>query len=69
MREVLACLSATMQRFFLSMLDEEPGTNWLQSLRAPFDPEELASWGGQIRNMWCTAGILHLAGMDALAGA
>lgn len=62
MGEVLPQLSASLQRYFLSMLDREPGTRWLESLRAPVDPEKLAAWGRQPRNMWCTAGFCHLAG-------
>jgi hypothetical protein len=63
MREVLPHLAPPMQRFFLSMLDCEPATDWLRSLRAPVDAGRLDDWGKQARNMWCTAGFLHLAGL------
>jgi hypothetical protein len=67
MNEVLPQLSAPLQRFFLSMLDREPATRWLESLRAPVDPEKLTAWGKQPRNMWCTAGFCHLAGSTVAA--
>ena len=63
MAEVLPHLAVPMQRFFLSMLEQEPGTRWLQSLRGPVDPAKLASWGAKTRNMWCTAGFFHLAAL------
>lgn len=63
MAEVLPHLAAPLQRFFLAMLEREPGTRWLQSLRSPVDPAKLASWGTQPRNMWCTAGFFHLAAL------
>jgi hypothetical protein len=63
MSDMLPRLAAPMQRFFLSMLDREPSTRWLQSLQSPVDPMKLESWGKQVRNMWCTAGFLHLAGL------
>jgi hypothetical protein len=62
MREVLPHLTPPMQRFFLSMLDCEPATDWLNSLHAPVDAGRLDYWGKQARNMWCTAGFLDLAG-------
>ena len=63
MGEVLPSLSAPMQRFFLSMLEHESGSGWLRSLSVAVDPKKLAWWGKQMRNMWCTAGFLHLAGL------
>jgi hypothetical protein len=63
MREVLPHLAPPLQRFFLSMLDQEPATDWLRSLSAPVDAAKLESWGNRLRNMWCTAGFLHLAGL------
>jgi hypothetical protein len=63
MGKVLSQLSPPMQRFFLSMLDEEPATHWLRSTRAPVDAKKLAAWSAQMRNMWCTAGFLHCAGL------
>jgi hypothetical protein len=65
MVEVLPQLSAPLQRFFLSMLDREPATRWLESLRAPVDSAKLEAWGKQMRNMWCTAAFLHIAGLSS----
>jgi hypothetical protein len=67
MGEVLAQLAPPVQRFFLSMLDEEPATGWLRSTRAPVDAGRLAVWSAQMRNMWCTAGFLHCAGLTVTA--
>jgi hypothetical protein len=64
MREVLATLAPPMQRFFISMLEQESGSRWLRSIREPVAPAALAKWGATSRNMWCTAGFLHLAGLD-----
>ncbi len=63
MGELFAKLSPPMQRYFLSMLEKETGTRWLESLNRPVDPARLEHWGKQVRNMWCTAGFLHLAGL------
>jgi hypothetical protein len=63
MRDVLPALQPPMQRFFLSMLECEPATNWLQSIGAPVDGARMEYWGRQPRNVWCTAGFLHLAGL------
>ncbi len=67
MGEVFSRLTPPMQRFFLSMLDQEPASNWLRSLSAPVDAKKLALWSGQGRNMWCTAGFLHCAGLTVTA--
>ena len=63
MSELLPKVPAPLQRYFLSMLDQEPGTRWLRSLSEPVDPEKLASWGRQVRNMWSTASFFHLVGV------
>ncbi|MFI5381759.1 MAG: hypothetical protein ACHRHE_20880 [Tepidisphaerales bacterium] len=64
MGELFTKLSPAMQRYFLSMLEKETGTRWLESLNRPVDPALLERWGRQVRNMWCTAGFLHLAGLE-----
>ncbi len=63
MGDVFSQISPPMQQFFLSMLEQEPATYWLKSLRVPVDAKKLAVWGAQPRNMWCTAGFLHCAGL------
>lgn len=62
MSRVLDRLSPRMQRYFLSMLNQEPGTQWLRSLESPVSPADLATWGARTRNMWCTAAFAHMAG-------
>jgi hypothetical protein len=63
MGEVLPQLSPPMQNFFLSMLNHDPGTHWLRTLRATPDATSLASWCRQARNMWCTPGFFQMAGV------
>jgi hypothetical protein len=65
MGEVLRGLPAAMQRFFISMLEHESGSSWLRSLAAPVNPGAVDRWGAVDRNMWCTAGFVHLAGLGA----
>lgn len=67
MGKVFSQLTPPMQRFFLSMLDEEPATDWLRSLRMPVDAKKLAAWSAQGRNMWSTAGFLHCVGLTVTA--
>jgi len=37
--------------------------NWLHYLNGPKDQELLTRQGNQYRNMWCTGGFLHAAGL------
>jgi len=67
MGKVLPELAPPLQRYFMSMLDQEQSTQWLKSLRAPVDPAKLAAWGTKPRNMWGTATFLHLAGLTVNA--
>ncbi len=67
MEAILPHLSPPLQRFFLSMLDQEDTTQWLKSLRQDVDPAKLAVWGARPRNMWGTATFLHLAGLTVNA--
>jgi hypothetical protein len=60
--EVLPHLSPRVQQFFLYMLSRSTDPKWLRYLEAPPDADLLSRFGGQHRNMWCTAGFLHLAG-------
>lgn len=67
MSDILPHLSAPLQRYFLSMLEQEDTTQWLKSLRREVEPEKLAAWGKRARNMWGTATFLHLAGLTVNA--
>jgi hypothetical protein len=66
MGDVLPQLSPPMQNFFLSMLNHDPGTHWLRTLRATPDATSLASWCSQVRNMWCTPSFFQMAGAAVL---
>ena len=60
MGEVFSRLTPPMQRFFLSMLDQEPATNWLRSLRAPVDAKDWRCGAAKgetcgVRRASCTA--------------
>ncbi|MBI5835082.1 MAG: hypothetical protein HZB16_22485 [Armatimonadetes bacterium] len=67
MSQILPELAPPMQRYFLSMLEQDLTTHWLKSLRAPVDSAKLATWGTKPRNMWGTATFLHLAGLTVNA--
>jgi len=45
------------------MLNRDPATYWLRTLRTKPDAKSLEIWGRQPRNMWCTAGYFHMAGL------
>ncbi len=49
--------------FFLSMLARKRNCDWIASLDRPVDEREKEYFGGMDRNMWCTGGFLHTAGM------
>lgn len=49
--------------FFLSMLVRERSCDWIASLGRPVDEREKEYFGGMDRNMWCTGGFLHTAGL------
>lgn len=62
MGEILRDLSPAMQNFFLSMLNRETASNWLDVLDRPVDPALLEHFCAMPRNMWSTAGILSGVG-------
>jgi Inosine-uridine preferring nucleoside hydrolase len=63
--EILPCLSERVQNFFMAMYAGGKAADelWLQQLAAPKSDEALAAQGRLDRNMWCTAGFLHAAGL------
>jgi hypothetical protein len=69
--DVLPHLSTKAQNFFTFMYRErrgrelktEIGIHWLQNLLGPPDSAELTRLQTTYRNMWCTAGFLHAAGL------
>ena len=60
---VLPHLSDRLQNFFAFMYQRGPQANWLQYVLAPKEAPLLAQQGTLSRNMWCTAGFLHAAGL------
>jgi hypothetical protein len=66
--EVLAFLSDRVQNFFMFMYarGKIPDALWLQQLNMPDDVPGLTAQGNRDRNMWCTAGFLHAAGLTVM---
>lgn len=52
-----------VKNFLLNMLARRESSRWLQCLDAPVDERLLAHFGAMDRNMWCTGGFLHAAGL------
>lgn len=62
-KDILEKLSPRMQNYFLSMLTQKTDSRWLAALNGPVDQDALAEYGGRLRNMWCTGGLLHAVGL------
>ncbi len=62
--QVLPHLSQPVQNFLLYALNRSTEQRWLSVLRNSVDENALATQGGFLRNMWCTAGFLHAAGLS-----
>ena len=79
-KEILPRLSARLQNYFAFVFkqglperekqneSDALRPNWLHYMQGPNDPEWLARLGDLQRNMWCTAGFLHAAGLSVDAG-
>ncbi|MEX1140637.1 MAG: hypothetical protein WEF53_14960 [Bacteroidota bacterium] len=63
--DVIPKLSKRLLNFFLFMLSRDTSSQWLRYLEREPDPELLKTFSGLERNMWCTAGFLHVAGQYA----
>ncbi len=63
--EILPFLSPALQNYFHYLLTRSADTQWLKVLRAPVNPEFAGYYGSLTRNMWCTGGFLHAAGLKA----
>jgi hypothetical protein len=72
--DILPHLSPCLQNYFTGMYragqspdrEQGPRTWWLQTLLGPSDREMLHQQARQSRNMWCTAGFFHCAGLAVL---
>jgi hypothetical protein len=71
--DVLPGLSDRLQNYFAYVFKhgelrkqqpaDDPRTDWLHYLLGAKEPELLARVGAMQRNMWCTGGFLHAAGL------
>ncbi len=61
--DLLPYLSKPVQSYFLYGLTRNTNQNWLSHLQSGPAPEALGLQSQKYRNMWCTAGFLHLAGL------
>ncbi len=62
-REILPFLSNGLRQYFLYALDRMDEGRWLGFLSQPADPVRLDVCGDTFRNMWCTGGFFHAAGL------
>ncbi len=78
-KDVLERLSPRLQNYFAFMFKQGESDrarqseadalrpNWLRALEGPRDEALLGRQGSRFRNMWCTAGFLHMAGLSVAA--
>ena len=52
-----------VKNFFNGVFGKRNPSDWLASLDEPVDQASLDKTGELLRNMWCTAGFLHAAGL------
>ncbi len=56
-------MSKRLLNYFLFMLSRDTTSKWLRYLEREPDQELLKTFSALERNMWCTAGFLHAAGL------
>ena len=61
--EILPALSPAMQKFFVYALARSTDSRWLSALTDPLNEAQLRQVSKYDRNMWCTGGFLHTAGL------
>jgi len=66
--DVLSQVSPSVRRFFAYVFHagaagEKPSTDWLQYFLAEENQTLLSAMAQQPRNMWCTGGFIHAAGL------
>jgi len=64
--EILPSLRSGAQNFFTYALTRDAKNSWLSAIDAPVDADALSAAGQEWRNMWCTGGFLHTAGLTVL---
>lgn len=63
MKHVFSGVSNGLNAYFTYMLTQSTNPKYLRILSEPCDPQVLAEWGEQIRNMWCTGSIFNVGGL------
>ncbi len=61
--DILPELSQPVQSYLMYALTRSTEQRWLSALRNGIQKEALATQGSYMRNMWCTVGFLHMAGL------
>lgn len=61
-KEILPYLSENLQKYFVYALAKVMDQRWLSYLDLPVNEKLLKNHGNLYRNMWCTAGFLHMVG-------
>jgi len=56
-------MSVPVLNYFLNMLSRNRCSDWFAMLDRPVDERQVQYFGEQYRNMWCTGGFLHTAGL------
>lgn len=55
-----------VQNYFTGVLARRQSSDWLKTLYGPVDERLRDYYGALYRNMWCTGGFLHTAGLTVL---
>lgn len=61
-KEILPYVSENLQKYFVYALAKVMDPRWLSYLELPVNDKLLKYHGNFYRNMWCTAGFLHMVG-------
>ena len=61
--DILNYLSPPVQNYFLYALTRSTDQRWMSQITGSVNTKALEIQGSAYRNMWCTAGFLHLAGL------
>jgi len=64
--ELFNVMSDRLKNYFLYMLTRSNDMQWRKVLYRPVDMAALQTFAKQLRNMWCTAGMIHASGQTVL---
>lgn len=62
-KDILDHLSSGLAQYFVYALEKIRDKGWLSHIRSLPETDSLERCGSMIRNMWCTGGFLHAAGL------